>query len=65
MTYTEAVDILTSDETANMLDEMADSRRQEKVDLGNEEEELSKEHGQAKNGAKLRSISVLRKFMPG
>ncbi|HET8864054.1 MAG TPA: asparagine--tRNA ligase [Gracilimonas sp.] len=52
MTYTEAVDILTSDETSDMLDEMAESRRQEKLDLEKEEEEIKKEHGSAKKWRK-------------
>lgn len=52
MTYSEAVDILTSDDTSNMLDEMAESRQQEQIDLENEEEEIRKEHGQAKKWRK-------------
>ena len=52
MTYDEAVEILKSDETADMLDEMAESRRQEQVDLENEWEEIKKEHGSAKKWRK-------------
>jgi len=52
MTYTEAVDILKSDETAQMLDEMAESRRQENIDIEKEEEEIKKEHGSAKKWRK-------------
>lgn len=52
MTYTEAVDILKSDKTADMLDEMAASRRQEHVDLEKEWEEIKKEHGSAKKWRK-------------
>jgi len=52
MTYSEAVDILVSDDTANMLDEMAESRRQEKIDLEQEEQEIKKEHGSAKKWRK-------------
>ena len=52
MTYSEAVDILKSDDTADMLDEMAESRRKEQVDLENEWEEIKKERGQAKKWRK-------------
>ncbi|MBO6586298.1 MAG: asparagine--tRNA ligase [Gracilimonas sp.] len=52
MTYDEAVKILKSDETADMLDEMAESRRQEQVDLEKEWEEIKKEHGSAKKWRK-------------
>jgi asparaginyl-tRNA synthetase len=52
MTYTEAVDILTRDETADMLDQMAESRRQENLDLEKEEQEIKKEHGSAKKWRK-------------
>ncbi|SMO37383.1 asparagine--tRNA ligase [Gracilimonas mengyeensis] len=52
MTYTEAVDILKSDETAQMLDDMAESRRQEKMDLEKEEEKIKKERGSAKKWRK-------------
>lgn len=64
MTYTEAVDILTSDETSDMLDEMAESRRQEKLDLEKEEQEIKKGHGSAKKWRKaqinqrIKDISV-------
>ncbi len=52
ITYTEAVDILTSDETADMLDDMAEARRNEQVDLEKEWEEIKKERGQAKKWRK-------------
>ena len=52
MTYDEAVKILKSDETADMLDEMAESRRQEQVELEKEWEEIKKEHGSAKKWRK-------------
>ncbi len=52
MTYTEAVDILKSDETAQMLDEMMESRKQEEKDLKQEREEIKKEHGSAKKWRK-------------
>jgi asparaginyl-tRNA synthetase len=52
MTYDEAVKILKSDETATMLDEMAESRRQEQIALENEWEEIKKEKGSAKKWRK-------------
>lgn len=52
MTYTEAVEILTSDGTASMLDEMMESRKQEEKDLKQEREEIKKEHGSAKKWRK-------------
>ena len=52
MTYTEAVDILKSDETAEMLDRMKESRVQEEKDLKAEREEIKKEHGSAKKWRK-------------
>lgn len=52
MKYDDAVEKLKSDETADMLDEMAESRRQEQVDLEKEWEEVKKEHGSAKKWRK-------------
>lgn len=52
MKYDEAVELLKSDETAQMLDEMAESRRQEQIDLEKEWEEIKKEHGSAKKWRK-------------
>lgn len=52
ISYTEAVETLKSDETAEMLDEMMESRKQEKIDLGDERQELEAEHGQAKKWRK-------------
>lgn len=52
ISYSEAVETLKSDETAQMLDEMMKSRKQEKVDLAKEKEELEAEHGQAKKWRK-------------
>lgn len=52
MTYTEAVDMLKSEQTATMLDEMMDSRVQEKEDLLKEKDEIQKEHGSAKKWRK-------------
>ncbi len=52
MTYDEAVSILKSDETATMLDEMSEARRQEQLKLEKEWEEIKKEHGSAKKWRK-------------
>ena len=50
--YSEAVEMLKSDETARMLDEMTESREEEKNKLQTEGEELEAEHGQAKKWRK-------------
>ncbi|WP_234570984.1 asparagine--tRNA ligase [Rhodohalobacter sp. 614A] len=52
MTYTEAVDKLKSDQTAALLDEMAESRETEKDEITKEREEIKKEHGSAKKWRK-------------
>jgi len=52
ISYTEAVDTLKSDETAQMLDEMMENRKKEKAELGKEKDELEAEHGQAKKWRK-------------
>ncbi len=52
MTYTEAVEILTSDATAQRLDDMMASRKQEEKDLKEERETIKKEHGSAKKWRK-------------
>lgn len=52
MTYSEAVDKLKSDETAALLDEMAESRKREKSEITKEREEIKKEHGYAKKWRK-------------
>lgn len=52
MTYTEAVDKLKSDDTASLLDEMAESREKEKEQIKKEREEIKKEHGSAKKWRK-------------
>ncbi|MTI89338.1 MAG: asparagine--tRNA ligase [Balneolaceae bacterium] len=52
MTYDEAVKQLKSDETARMLDDMAEARRQEEIDLEKEEKEIKKERGSAKKWRK-------------
>jgi len=52
ISYSDAVDLLKSEKTAEMLDEMETSRRQEKKELAEEEEEIKKERGQAKKWRK-------------
>jgi len=52
ISYNDAVDLLKSDKTKNMLDEMEVSRKEEEVNLKKELEELQKEYGQAKKGRK-------------
>lgn len=53
ITYTEAIDILTSDKTRILLEEMEGSRIQEDKDLRDEITVLEKESGQAKKGRKI------------
>lgn len=52
ITYSEAVEILKSQDTADMLDGMIESRKQEEIDLKKEREEIKKEHGSAKKWRK-------------
>jgi asparaginyl-tRNA synthetase len=52
LSYSEAVEILKSDETVEMLDEMTENRGQERIELGEERIELQAERGQAKKGRK-------------
>jgi asparaginyl-tRNA synthetase len=52
MKYTEAVNILKSDETATMLDDMLVSRKEEEKSIKQEREEIKKEHGSAKKWRK-------------
>ncbi len=64
MTYSQAVEKLISDETASMLDKMAEERKQELEDITKESEEIKKEHGSAKKWRKtqidqrIKEISV-------
>ncbi len=53
ISYTDAVEVLKSDETAEMLDEMAENRKQEKINLDEERMDLEGEHGQAKKWRKV------------
>lgn len=52
ISYTEAVERLKGSDTAEMLDEMADSRKQEKSELEKERGEIEQERGQAKKWRK-------------
>lgn len=52
MKYTEAVEILKSAETAQMLDDMLASRKEEEKSLKEEREVIKKEHGSAKKWRK-------------
>jgi asparaginyl-tRNA synthetase len=52
LSYSEAVDILKSDETAEMLDQMTEKREKERVKLDEEKVELNAERGQAKKWRK-------------
>lgn len=54
MSYTEAVELLTSEKTAKMLQDMEESRISEKSDLEQEKKDLDAEYGQAKKGRKFR-----------
>ncbi|MGF1669938.1 MAG: asparagine--tRNA ligase [Balneolaceae bacterium] len=53
LSYSEAVDLLKSEQTANMLDEMEAGRKQERAQLEKEQEDLKKEHGSAKKWRKV------------
>lgn len=52
ISYTEAVETLTSSDTAEMLEGMAESRKKEKSELQAEREEIEQERGQAKKWRK-------------
>ncbi len=52
VSYDDAVEILRSDETAQMIDDKMEAIRQEKADLETEREENQKERGQAKKWRK-------------
>lgn len=52
ISYSEAVETLKSEETADMLDEMSESRKEEREELADERKEIEKEHGSAKKWRK-------------
>lgn len=60
ITYTEAIEMLTSDKTRNMLDDMEQSRKAEEVTLRQELSEIEKEFGQAKKGRKFQIEARIR-----
>ncbi|HLR77181.1 MAG TPA: asparagine--tRNA ligase [Balneolaceae bacterium] len=62
LSYTEAVDILKSDDTAKMLDKMKENRRKESTDLAAEKEEIEKERGQAKKWRKAQIDQRLKEI---
>lgn len=62
MTYSDAVDILKSDDTASMLEEMMESRDQEKKNILKEKEEITKEHGSAKKWRKKQIEARLKEI---
>lgn len=62
ISYSEAAENLKSDETARMLDEMAESRRKEHAGLEKERKELEKEHGTAKKWRKARIDNRIREI---
>jgi asparaginyl-tRNA synthetase len=52
ISYSKAVEQLKSQETADMLDQMIEDRKQEEKDIKQEREEIKKEHGSAKKWRK-------------
>ena len=62
LTYTEAIELLNSDKTRQMLDEMEASRKSEQEKLLEEKEKLEKEYGQAKKGRKVQIDKRLREI---
>lgn len=62
ISYTEAVETLKSEETAQMLDEMEVSRNQEKEDLQEEQEEIEKEYGSAKKWRKSQIVQRIKEI---
>ena len=62
LTYTEAIELLHSDKTKTMLDEMEISRKKELEALNTEKEELNTEYGQAKKGRKVQIDNRIREI---
>ncbi|MFU8861550.1 MAG: asparagine--tRNA ligase [Cyclonatronaceae bacterium] len=62
ISYTEAVDILTSDKTRLMLDKMEEERQTEKNDIEEEMKALNSEFGQAKKGRKFQIEGRIREI---
>lgn len=62
ISYSEAVDILKSKETAALLDQMSEERNEEAKQLTKEKEEITKEHGSAKKWRKAQIDQRLKKI---
>jgi asparaginyl-tRNA synthetase len=62
ISYTEAVDILKSDTTRSMLDQMVEDRHTEKDELKSELEKIKKEHGSAKKWRKAQIDQRIREI---
>ncbi len=62
ISYSEAVEILRSDETAGMLDEMEEERKREHGKLDEERSKIEKEHGQAKKWRKTQIDQRLKEI---
>ena len=54
ITYDDAVNILTSEKTAQVLDDLIKQRESEREELGQEQITIQKEHGSAKKWRKSR-----------
>jgi asparaginyl-tRNA synthetase len=62
ISYTEAVELLTGQETKDLFEEMEESRVQEKQDLATEKEEIEAERGQAKKWRKAQIDQRLKEI---
>jgi asparaginyl-tRNA synthetase len=62
ITYTEAIEILKSEKTRNMLDEMEKERKSEEISLKEELPLIEKEHGSAKKGRKFQIEARIREI---
>lgn len=62
ITYTEAIDILKSDKTRELLESMEKERLSEEILLNKELTEIEKEHGSAKKGRKFQIESRMREI---
>lgn len=60
ITYTEAIETLTSDKTKSLLDSMMNDRKNEESSLKSELSELEKEFGSAKKGRKFQIETRIR-----
>lgn len=62
ISYTDAVDVLKSKETGEMLDEMLASRKKEEEELETEKSEITKEQGSAKKWRKVQIDSRIKEI---